>query len=170
MKNVAKAIWMGRLYYVAVTLAWALSLWLWWSKTALTHGPIGAFILGLLALYLIATYWRILVDNSLGQFVLDAGVALPIASLVGLAVFHLLSPYNSLSLTWLVAIICGLLVAGIIDALIIFFEDEVDLTKSLVKKEEAKVDVEGIVASGLFWDWFISLALPIFVFIWVLLG
>ena len=170
MERLVGVIWIGRLFYVTVTLAWTLSLWLWWIPTGLIYGSIEEAILGMLGLYFISMVWRRIVESSIGKFFLDIGITLPIGGLIGLVVFSLLHPYNSLSLTWLIAVICGLLAFAIVYRLLSWFESKISQAENLATKEKRESENMEyyITISALFWDRMMSAALPVFVLLWIL--
>lgn len=165
MKSIVKAIWTGRLFYVAAILAWTLPLWL--VHTRLDHGTAEAVALGALATYFLSMYGRSIAEDSIIQSLTKAGAFSSIGSLTGLVVFVSLRPYHSSGISWLVAVICGIVASLVIYGLISWFETEtIGAKASARKREKGDEDKVGEIAfSALIWDWLMSLALPIFLFI-----
>jgi len=166
MKNLVRVIWTGRLYYLAATLAWVLPLWL--VNVRLSHNPAETVMAVSLAVYLVCIFLGIMVENLTGKSLLATGVVSSIGSFMGLTVFVLLRPYNSLSLTWLIAVVCGIIASMIIFGLISWFENEMTVARNLENLEEEIGYLEDTIFSALILDWLVmSIALPIFMVVLV---
>ena len=170
MNNLVKVIWTGRLYYWVVGLAWVLPLWLVNAKLSAGSGK--AVISISWTVYILTVYFSMVRSMTImrpimvetkhsGGFLLKSknGVFSSVGSFIGLVMFVLLRPYNSLSLSWLIAVVCGVITSLMIYGLINWFESELRLARN---SEEKIANLQGPILSALIIDWLIiSIALPI---------